>query len=483
NVKKYQSDPAEYHRSLTMIELGVYSDSTAAQQTCSFTTDDRMHLISYGMPAKASRADTKDENFDNPTGATDGDMTTEWAAYGGATGDVYYMIDLGSAQKIDYVTAMSSDGYNSNNVNRNAEIFVSNTDEFSTDNAVIMFTEDSNGMQPQKKMRIYAATEAMEGNKYRYVGVRIPDMRPAGGTWARSSLAMLDVYTREASFDEIFTDVTFEQDANVATKFSVKADKLLSVTGREYKFIAAAYDDNDKLLGVKTAAIAPQKGVGAALDTSVDFAEEEYADSVVYARTMLWDMEGDLRPIVASEICPPVSLLSANKPSLEVKFGDGDGWKAKPEVKNQGTKLTDGDIATEIGWGPATINGLVYVDLGSAKNFNKVTGYAKYERGSAGREIYLSNINPNPTVEEAMALTGKTDGAEALEAYYNLFVQNNENADIKYVGNLIETNGNGKTGEFSFDVDGSGAYRYVVVRYEVSKASNYVCELRAIREN
>ncbi len=487
NVKKYQSDPAEYHRSLTMIELGVYSDSTAAEPVYSFNTDERAHLISYNMPAKANWDDLSGNAntvaLSYPASIADGDLTTEWAVYGGNAKDVYIMLDLGTPQTIDYVTAMSGKKYNANNVNRAAEIFVSNTDEFSTDNAVIMYTESVNGMQPQNRMRLYQASDAMNGNKYRYVGVRIPDRRADGGTWARTDLVMLDVYTKEASLDEIFTEVTFEQDAEVATKFSVKADKLLSATGRDYKFIAVAYDDNDKLLGVKTATISPEKGVGAALDASVDFAEEEYADSVVYAKTMLWDMNGDLRPIVASAICPPFSLLSANKPSTEVKFGDGNGWKTKPEAKNQGTKLTDGDTATVIGWGPATISGFVFVDLGSAKNFNKVTGYAQYERGSAGREVYLSNINPNPTVEEAMALTGKTDAAEAVEAYYNLFVQNSENADVKYVGNLIETNGSGKTGEFSFDVDGSGAYRYVVVRYEVSKASNYICELRAIREN
>ncbi len=484
NVQKYQSDPAEYHRSLTMIELGVYSDSTAAQQIYSFNTDERAHLISYGMPAKANWDDLSGNAntvaLSYPASVADGDLTTEWAVYGGNAKDVYIMLDLGTPQTIDYVTAMSGKKYNANNVNRAAEIFVSNTDEFSTDNAVIMHTEGVNGMQPQNTMRLYQASEAMDGNKYRYVGVRIPDRRADGGTWARTDLVMLDVYTKEANLDEVFTEVTFEQDAEVATKFSVKADKLLSVTGREYKFIAAAYDDNDKLLGVKMAAITPQKGVGAALDATIDFAEEEYADSVVYAKTMLWDMEGNLRPIVASAICPPVSLLSANKPSLEVKFGDNNGWKTKPEAKDQGTKLTDGDTTTGIGWGPATINGLVFVDLGSAKNFNKVTGYANYERGSSGREIYLSNINPNPTVEEAMALTGKTDATEALEAYYNLFVQNSENADIEYVGNLKTHTANG---EFSFDVDGAGSYRYVVVKYEVSKASNYVYELRAIREN
>lgn len=471
-------------RGLSIIDIGVYSDSTAAQPASSFNTNERTHLISYGMPAKANWDDLSGNAntvaLSYPASVTDGDLETEWAVYGGNAKDVYIMLDLGKPQTIDYITAMSGSKYSGNNVNRAAEIFVSNTDDFATTGAAIMHTENVNGMYPQKRMRLYTASDAMNGNKYRYVGVRIPDRRADGGTWARADLVMLDVYTKEANLDEAFTEITFEQDASVETKYSVKANKLLSVTGRGYDFIAAAYNSDGALIDVRISTVTPTKGVGAALSASVDFAGSECLNDISYVRTMLWDTK-DIRPIVASQAFPPESLISAGKASKQVQFGSGNPvtWKNAPYAENKNTIFTDGDTTTVAGWGPATISGFAFVDLGTAQKISKVTGYAQYERGTDGREVYLSNINPSPTIEEAMALTGETDAAKAVEAYYNLF--NSTTSGISYVGNMKSQTG--ATGEFTFDVTDPGSYRYVVVKYEVAKAAGNLYELRAYKQN
>ncbi len=486
-VQKYQSSPAEWHRSLTIVDLGIYSDSTAAQQTYSFNTNDRTHLISYGADAKAN-ADTWSGNntykhLADPNNITDGDLTTEWDLWKNATAlaEGYIMIDLGKPQTIDYLTAMSGDGYTTDDVSRSAEIFVSNTADFTTTGATVMHTEGENGMQPQNRMRLYTASSAMNGNKYRYVGMRIP----ATSGRVKSDLVLFDVYTKEANLDEAFTEIIFEQDASVETKYSVKADKLLSVTGRGYDFIAGAYNSDGALIDVRISTVTPVKGVGAALSASVDFADSDCKNDISYVRTMLWDTK-NIRPIVASQVLPPESLISAGKASKQVQFGSGktDGtnfaWKTAPYSENKNTIFTDGDTSTVAGWGPSTISGFAFVDLGTAQKIDKVTGYAQYERGTdgSGREIYLSNINPNPTIEEAMALTGKTDAAEAVEAYYGLFTSSN--SDLCYVGNLKSLT---STGEFSFNVANAGSYRYVVVKYEFGKRSGELNELRAYRKN
>ena len=125
---------------------------------------------------------------------------------------------------------------------------------------------------------------------------------------------------------------------------------------------------------------------------------------------------------------------------------------------SEGTKLTDGvydGTTNRAGFGINTIPTMTWLDLGEAKQIDKVKIYVSDGR-SVGQEYYLSNVQPSHTWTE-------TDGV--------------------LLGTLAAMNGTVTLSEYELTDEQVGKYRFIIVKTETSTSGGYIDEIEAYEKN
>jgi len=430
-------------------DLLVYTDNASAEPNYTSDKGSTTHLISLNAPIVSVRGGTSDSElgfgYINDGAIAAG--TKHWNV--AADFDTHFYMDLGSPQAIDYIAVNNLQGttnflFGMKLVATNDPTFTEETVIFDAGNNNMIGTA-SNTELPPKSFSLYEAPAAMEGEKYRYVGMRLKDMNGTPHNWSRAKLAEFSVYTKEENLTEVFNKISFSQSETNAGEYSVSTQKYLSVTGRPVTFIAAAYDEEDKLVEVKSSKLATQSGVQNALSGTISFAGSQNLSKIKTVKTMLWDDVSVLRPIVASESfdIPYVSLVDEETKSYYVHDDTFAAFNAAEygtgSNQTPANILTDGNTNTRIGSG----NGYnaVWIDLGSAKQIDKVTSVASLgTRGGKGMTWYLAKEDPTIAMKAGNLSSWKKLGSIESEATYST--------------TTLET--------LNFDVDDTELYRYVV---------------------
>jgi len=176
-----------------------------------------------------------------------------------------------------------------------------------------------------------------------------------------------------ASSPETFNNISF---GRVGTAFTVAATGFEPSEDRSYQFIAAAYDNEHKLLDVKTKpidmvnteaalALIDAKYAGAESSSSyyaygdktkqvwtkattdqlagtLDFAGETYVDDIEEVKTMLWENSDAIRPVIDSctFTAPDFELTEANVAANAAAFAYGSQEGTNPNM------AVDGDADT-----------------------------------------------------------------------------------------------------------------------------------------
>ncbi len=197
-----------------------------------------------------------------------------------------------------------------------------------------------------------------------------------------------------------------------------------------YKFIAAAYDADDKLVSVKSTTIEPVDGkleaeVDLETDASGNFKEAD--NSIDYVKTMLWDSYAGMRPIAEAHVfgaeegdadtIKPAKLENGKYSSLtngfyepvEVTYSDIFGYYSYTEaegVRTYGTinsqspatsSISDGDLTNGNGYSAAAVPADRQYYHGALISKAVTADRLVLWTSKATSDIYLSYARPDTT--------------------------------------------------------------------------------------
>jgi len=424
STAKLYSDDYYYH-ALGINDMLIYTDSNSGVTAPELGIDDgnRVHMISKSMPTITGGTNMDAVCSEN---LTDTDITTV-SQMGGSNGTRYVYVDLGKPQKINYVTAIlpnkSPTWTNKGNI-----IFVTNTLIDKADSRydltrgdMIMHTMSSDGMTPGQ-MELYTASEEMQGKKFRYVVYAIIDKDDDSDCWdstqtenapdvIRMSLSSLDVYTKEKNLNEVHTDITFAQGSS-NLEFTVNSDRFFSVTGGNYKLIAAAYNKEGDFLYAETKELNLGYCKENVLRDKISLTDAEDVNRV---KIMLWDAKNELRPVVSS------------KTFYLPEFKPGQVWMSfyvSPEGSDDalGTKedpfKTIGRAQTEVRKYNGYMEGDITVNIMPGRYVQKEhLEFKPEDSGTNGYNIIWQGTDPDnlPTISGAEKITGTwTEGEDGI---------------------------------------------------------------------
>lgn len=402
-VQKTYSSVNAYSLDMSVKDLLVYTPEKVEKTGGS---SDKTFLVSRDTPVTISCENRADYPKEYLNDNSIGNATTWLGAVGTTTStEVYCYMDLQKPQSIDYVTYALSDFAN---YSYGLTVVASNDPSFAPENDAVLYeAKNADGVyfSPVKSnttgsIILFEATEAMQGQKYRYVGMRFP----ANGTMVRGGASIFDVYTKQKNMDnESHNGVTFSRNADGGSVFSLSSGAFLSVTGRPYLFLAAAYDAKGALLEVRHNSLRVDKqGVYQELSSSVDFSDSPAAGSICEVKTMLWDSYDALRPVVAAQSFAVDGFYrSVTENAVSCKSNQGQGSQSyETDAKNS---LADGNLTTMYGNGPAHADYyFTFLDMGESKRVDKVviTAFDQYAR-EKGQKYWLADTLPVKGADES----------------------------------------------------------------------------------
>lgn len=379
-------------KSLDTDEIGIYTNSTEAVAG-SYNKGTRTHLVSKDRPVTA-----RYDNSSTPAQRlTNCFAVQQFASYkSDVTEGNYAFIDLGKPMCIDYLTFGDQ---NDTNYRYGLKFVATNDPTFAVENDTVIYSESDNAVtwsafgSSTKSMILIPATEALNGQKYRYVGIR-------GGVQsgvARLSGNFLDVYTKEANLDETVRSMELTQDG---TAFTAKGTEFISVTNQAYTLIGAAYDKDGLLVDVKTKNVKPAQGLMlASWNASVDFADSARKSDIETVDLTVWDSLKTGRPIVNKKSFEQTAYTAVTSTVDATSYHaqlQNAGWAKNPAGSSvSATVFTDGEQSTCYGRGHG--GDAAWIDLGKAqqidavevKNNDTVASYPV-----SGMMFYLTNDEP-----------------------------------------------------------------------------------------
>ncbi len=429
------------NNNLSVSDLKVYaSDMTAAQPFMS----NRAYVTSINSPV-SSDCNESGYPFKN---LTDVESSTACLISNGNNGSGYLSVDLLKPQTVDYVT-YAIEGFNL--YHYGMEVIASNNKDLS-EGVVLYSAKGADGSYfcpvtetDTKGILVFPATEEMEGNKYRYVGLKFPKNTKTPTQLVRGGANLFEVYTKEANLQEALSGMSVSQEG---TTFTASINDLVTFTNSDYTFAVAGYDRNGKVIDVKTAKISkPAQGKRhtTAITATVDFSDCEERGKIANVKAMLWDDIGNtVRPVI-EEQSVGLGGYEAVESSAEVTsyyYQHGSIKGTNPTD----TRFTDNDLNTIGGRGQHW--DIAWIDLGEERYLNAVGGIIND----------TFNVLPYPLV---YYVTSDEPGAAIAQTI-------KDNGKFVAPSNWVAVNGDGylltATGrtDLFFDLAENGNYRYVI---------------------
>jgi len=283
-------------------------------------------------------------------------------------------------------------------------------------------------------------------------------------------------------------------------EFSVEATEF--VGAGDYKFIAAAYDANGKLVDMTSSDAAVKAGTLTAA-ASFEAPGEEADVSIASVKTMLWDSFSGATPIAAEgnfEVAPQTvnengiysSLTNGFYEAVEAQEGYRNTWKhlsadesgkevidSTPAGTDSWTlnywglnqNFSDNDLTTNCTHGGEADARLVASMLKEASKIDRVVLYSFETRVNAedaprqkGTEYYLTNSFIHPVITTNSTADDIATANTNVNAYWNSLTVDADNADVYYLGTSesmakVATDDDAK---LVYDVNSENSYQYIV---------------------
>ena len=395
-----QADSA--NNNLAVMDLKVYTSDKSAQRSVALN---RTYLTSVNCGVVSDCGESKEHPFKNLT--DNGSETTCLVLSGKENG--YIAVDLIVPQSVDYVT-YAIEGFGL--YHYGLEIVAANKADLS-DGVVMFSAKDENGNYfcpvsetDTNGILLFPATAQMDGNKYRYVGMRFPKNLNTSDKIVQGGATMFGVYTKGSNLVEALSGATATFDG-ATVNFAI--NDFLTNGDLTYTVVAAGYDSSGRLVDAKTTKIKNTKQLFRntnPVTATINFEDAEKNSKIDSVRVMLWDnQENNIRPIIP-QLNLEVDSYAAVESSAEVTsyyYQHGSIKGTNPT----GTRFTDNDINTVGGRGQHW--DIAWIDLGEEKHLDAVGGIVNDTVNvlSYPLVVYVANDEPGATIAQTIKDNGK----------------------------------------------------------------------------